>query len=50
MIGDVAPATDVSGPITGDTILTMIVGSPIAKATTLTTGSSRTLVASMLNH
>lgn len=50
MAGDAAPAIVIGGPVTKDTVLTEIVGSLIAKATTLTTGSSRTPVASMLNH
>ena len=40
MAGDDAPAIDIDGPVTRDTILTVIVGNPIAKATTLTTDSS----------
>ena len=50
MAGDVALATVIGGPITKDTVLIVIVDSLIAKATTLTTGPSRTPVASMLNH
>ena len=50
MVGDAAPATVIDGPVTKDTFLTVIVSSLIAKATTLTTGSSRTPVASMLGY
>lgn len=50
MAGNPAPATNVGGPVTGDTVLTVVIGSPITKATTLIVDSSQTLMASMLNH